>query len=215
MDIILFGPPGAGKGTQAKFLVDKLGVPQISTGDMMRAERKSGSELGQEFESYMSEGKLVPDSLVLQLFKNRLQQDDAKKGAIFDGFPRTVPQAEALDAMLTELGRSVDRVIALEVAEDDIVERITGRRVCSSCGHPYHVRYSPPPPSGECVTCGSKEITQRTDDTEEKVRTRNGAYAADTFPVLAHYESQNVVRRVDGVGSVEEITQRVLGALEQ
>lgn len=215
MDLILFGPPGAGKGTQAKILVESLSIPQISTGDMMRSERKSGSELGKKFDSYMSQGQLVPDALVLELFKNRLQEEDAAQGAIFDGFPRTVPQAEALDAMLGELGRSVDRVVALEVPEDDIVERITGRRVCLSCGHPYHVRYSPPPPSGKCSACGSEEITQRKDDTEEKVRTRYAAYRAETFPILDHYEGSGVVRRVDGVGSVEEITQRVMDAIEK
>ena len=215
MDLILFGPPGAGKGTQAKVLIEKLGLPQISTGDMMRAERKSGSELGQKFDSFMSEGKLVPDELVLELFANRLRQDDAAEGAIFDGFPRTLPQASALDAILAKLDRKVDRVVALELPIEDIVERITGRRVCLSCGHPYHVRYSPPPPSGECAKCGSSEVVLRKDDTEEKVRTRNGAYQAETFPILDHYEPTGVVRRVNGVGSVEEITSRVLEAIEK
>jgi adenylate kinase len=213
MDLILFGPPGAGKGTQAKILVEKLSIPQISTGDMMRAERQSGSALGQKFDEYMSKGALVPDELVLELFENRLKQDDAANGAIFDGFPRTVAQAEALDATLAKLGRQVDRVVALEVPEDDIVERITGRRTCLSCGHAYHVRYSPPPPSGKCVECGSEEIVQRKDDTEEKVRTRHAAYQENTLPILKHYEPQGVVTKVDGVGSVEEITDRILNAV--
>ena len=215
MDIILFGPPGAGKGTQAKVLIEKLSLPQISTGDMMRAERKSGSELGQRFDSYMSQGKLVPDDLVLELFSNRLREPDAAKGAIFDGFPRTTAQAKALDGLLADLGRKVDRVVALDVPADAVVERITGRRVCLSCGHPYHVRYSPPPPSGNCAKCGSSEVVQRKDDTEDKVRTRYAGYEAETFPILAHYEPQGVVRTVAGIGQVEEITARVLSALER
>ena len=211
MDMILFGPPGAGKGTQAKILVEKLGLPQISTGDLMRAERASGSELGKRFDDYMSKGALVPDELVLELFEQRLKQPDAAEGAIFDGFPRTIPQAEALDATLARLGRKVDHVIALEVDVEQIVERITGRRVCLS-GHTFHVRYSPPPPSGVCPECGEK-IVQRNDDTEEKVRTRNSAYEQQTFPILAHYEPSGVVDRVDGTGEIEEITGRILAAL--
>jgi len=211
MDVILFGPPGAGKGTQAKILVERLGLPQISTGDMMRAERKSGSELGQRFESYMSKGELVPDELVLELFANRLGEKDAQEGAIFDGFPRTVPQAQALDATLTGMGRKVDHVVALEVDVEAIVDRITGRRVCLS-GHTFHVRYSPPPPSGVCPECGA-EIIQRGDDTEEKVRTRNSAYSKETLPILAHYDPTGVVARVDGTGTVEDITERILKAL--
>lgn len=212
-DIILFGPPGAGKGTQAKILVEKLGIPQISTGDMMRAERKSGSELGKRFEHFMTKGLLVPDELVLELFAQRLAKPDAANGAIFDGFPRTVAQAEALDATLAKLGRKVDHVVALQVPVDAIVERITGRRVCLSCGHTYHVRYSPPPPSGECVSCGSTDIVQRKDDTEEKVRTRNGAYHDNTLPILAHYEPSGIVAKIDGLGEIDDITGRVLSAL--
>ncbi|MBZ0118103.1 MAG: adenylate kinase [Sandaracinaceae bacterium] len=213
MDVLLFGPPGAGKGTQAKFLVERLGLPQISTGDMMRRERESGSELGQRFEAYMSKGALVPDELVIELLENRLRAKDAAKGAIFDGYPRTVAQAVALDAMLAKLGRRIDRVISLEVSVDVIVDRIGGRRVCAQCGHTYHVRYSPPPPSGRCTACGSDQIIQRSDDTEEKVRTRNGAYLDQTLPILDHYAPTGVVRKVEGVGSVEEITERVMAAI--
>lgn len=213
MDMILFGPPGAGKGTQAKILVEKLGIPQISTGDLMRAERKSGSELGKKFEQYMTKGLLVPDELVLELFEQRLGQPDAAEGAIFDGFPRTVPQAEALDATLTKLGRKVGHVIALEVDIEAIVERVTGRRVCRSCGQTYHMSYSPPPPSGECTSCGSTDIVQRADDTEEKVRTRNAAYLEQTLPILAHYEPSGVVSKVDGVGEIDDITGRILAVL--
>ncbi|MEM6959970.1 MAG: adenylate kinase [Myxococcota bacterium] len=205
MDLVLFGPPGAGKGTQAKRLVQKLSIPQLSTGDMMRAERKSGSELGQEFDSYMSAGKLVPDSLVLALMKKRLGQDDATSGAIFDGFPRTVPQAEALDGLLKELERKVDRVVVLEVEEDDIVDRITGRRIGDD-GHEYHVRYNPPP--------AGVNVSQRSDDNEETVRTRYQQYKAKTEPVLEYYASTGaIVKRIVGTGSLEEITARIEAAI--
>jgi preprotein translocase subunit SecY len=213
MDLLLFGPPGAGKGTQAKFLIDLLGIPQISTGDMMRAERKSGSDLGKQFDEYMSAGKLVPDSLVLDLMLKRLTQDDAKSGAIFDGYPRTVAQAESLDGLLEKIGRRIDKVISLDVPLEDIVERVTGRRVCLDCGQTYHVRYSPPPQNGECVSCGGTKIVQRSDDTEEVVRKRYEEYKAKTEPVLAHYEAKGVVTGVKGVGSLEEITERIKGAI--
>jgi adenylate kinase len=213
MDLILFGPPGAGKGTQSKFLEGKLGIPQISTGDLMRAERKSGSELGQKFDSFMSKGLLVPDELTIELLKRRLQQADAKNGAIFDGYPRTVAQAKALDALLGGMGRKVDRVIALEVPEDAIVDRISGRRSCEACGQVYHVRYSPPPSSGRCGSCGSDRIVQRGDDQEEKVRTRNAVYLKDTLPILEHYS--RVTSKVDGTGAVEDVTRRIEAVLSK
>jgi adenylate kinase len=213
MDLVLFGPPGAGKGTQAKFLVDKLGVPQISTGDMMRTERKSGTELGKRFDSFMTKGLLVPDDLVIELLEKRLGDADAQKGAIFDGFPRTVAQAEALEAMLGRHGRRIDRVLAIEIPEDLVVDRISGRRSCEQCGHVYHVRYNPPPPSGRCERCNSDRIIQRDDDREEKVRRRNVEYSEKTFPLLAHFEKLGVVKRIDGSGSVEDVTRRVDAAL--
>ncbi len=213
MDLLLFGPPGSGKGTQAKFLIDLLGVPQISTGDMMRAERKSGSDLGKKFDEYMSVGALVPDELVLDLIEKRLQEDDAKNGAIFDGYPRTVAQAEALDQLLDALDRRIDRVVSLDVPLEDIIERVTGRRVCLDCGQTYHVRYTPPPQTGECVSCGGSKIVQRSDDTEEVVRKRFEEYKAKTEPVLAHYEAKGVVKSVQGVGTLEEITERIKEAI--
>jgi adenylate kinase len=212
VDLVLFGPPGAGKGTQAKRLVAALGVPQISTGDLMRAERASGSELGQRFDQYMSEGKLVPDEMVAELLKKRLEQGDAKNGAIFDGYPRTRAQAVALDALLEELGRELDRVVALEVPVEDLVDRITGRRGCESCGQVYHVRYNPPPSTDRCGECGGA-LVQRTDDTEEVVRKRYEEYRAKTEPVLGYYREAGLVETVDGVGSLDEVTARIKSVL--
>ncbi len=212
MDLLLFGPPGAGKGTQAKLLIEELGIPQLSTGDMMRAERASGSDLGKRFAEYMTQGLLVPDELVLELMEKVLSSDAAAKGAIFDGFPRTAPQAEALDAILAKLGRKIDRVVAIEVDLNVIIDRVTGRRVCKSCGQTYHLRYDPPPSDGVCTACGG-EIYQRADDTEEKVRTRDSEYQAKTSAVLEHYDAKGVVVRIDGVGELPEVTDRIRAAI--
>jgi adenylate kinase len=205
MDLVLFGPPGAGKGTQAQRLVELLGVPQISTGDLMRAERKAGTELGKKFDEYMSKGQLVPDSLVIDLFADRLAKPDAAKGAIFDGFPRTQAQAQALDDLLARLGRSIHKVVVIDLAVEDILDRITGRRVDPATGQVYHVRYNPPPPG--------IAVEQRKDDTEEVVRTRDQSYRRDTEPVLPYYEKRGLVARVDGLGELDEITQRIREAI--
>jgi adenylate kinase len=205
-DLILFGPPGAGKGTQAAIIRDELGVPQISTGDMMRAARREGTPLGKKFDEYMSAGKLVPDTMVLELMKERLSKPDAQKGAIFDGFPRTRAQAEALEQLLATMDRKIDRVIVLQVPLEDIVERVTGRRSDPASGQVYHVRYNPPP--------AGLEVVQRKDDTEEVVRKRYEEYEANTKPVLPHYEAKGLVKRVDGVGSLDEVTERIRAALK-
>ena len=211
MDLILFGPPGAGKGTQAKRLVDTLRVPQISTGDMMRAERQAGSEIGKKFDHFMSQGLLVPDELVLELFGQRLKQPDAKGGAIFDGYPRTVPQAVALDGLLKQSGRKIDAVVSMEVSLDEMIDRVVLRRTCEACGHIYHLRYNPPPSEAACG-CGGK-LVQRKDDTEEVVRKRNEEYLAKTAPILDHYKKQGVVKAVNGVGSLDEVTARIKAAI--
>lgn len=212
MDLVLFGPPGAGKGTQAQRLVDLLTVPQISTGDMMRAERASGSDLGKQFDEYMSAGKLVPDDLVAQLIEKRLGADDAKNGAIFDGYPRTVDQAKTLDGVLERLARRIGKVVALDVPVEDLVDRITGRRVCGACGHVYHIRYNPPPSQDRCGQCEG-DLVQRKDDTEEVVRKRYEEYKAKTEPVLDFYRERNLVETVSGVGSLDDVTTRIKSAL--
>lgn len=218
MDLILFGPPGAGKGTQSKFLVETLGIPQISTGDLMRAERASGSDLGKKFDHFMSQGLLVPDELTIELLEQRLSQADARNGAIFDGYPRTAAQAEALDALLAGMGRKVDKVVALEVPTDIIVDRISGRRSCAACGQVYHVRYTPPPSTGSCGNCGKGPIVQRGDDHEDKVRTRIATYLENTLPILEHYSlgmGSTIVARVDGTGAVEDVTRRISAVLSK
>jgi len=212
MDLILFGPPGAGKGTQAQRLVDLLEIPQISTGDLMRAERKAGTDLGQRFDDYMSKGLLVPDELVLELFGERLAKDDASKGAIFDGYPRTVPQAGALDELLAKGGRAVDAVISIEVPLEEMIERAVGRRSCPDCGQVYHLRYNPPPSPESCGNCPGK-LVHRKDDTEEVVRKRFEEYEAKTAPVLGHYQDKGLVKAVGGVGSLDDVTGRIKEAL--
>ncbi len=207
MDIVLFGPPGAGKGTQAQRLTDMLEIPQISTGDMMRAEKKSGSDLGKKFAEYMEQGKLVPDEMVGELIKKRLREDDAKNGAIFDGYPRTVAQAELLDRILGELDRKVDKVISIEVPLEKIVERIGGRRTDPSTGQVYHLTYNPPPSDF------SGELVQRKDDTPEVVRERYKGYENKTLPVLPYYQDKGLVAAVDGVGSLDEVTERIKAAI--
>jgi adenylate kinase len=207
VDLVLFGPPGAGKGTQSKRLVELLKVPQISTGDMMRAERASGSELGKRFDHFMSQGLLVPDELVLELIQQRISQPDSTNGAIFDGYPRTVAQAEAFDLMLAKLGRKIDRVVSMEVPLAEMIERAVGRRIHEETGRIYHLRYDPPPPGLE------GKLVQRKDDTEEVVRKRFTEYEDKTRPVLGYYTTRGLVAAVNGVGSLDEVTTRIRGAL--
>ena len=207
MDLVLFGPPGAGKGTQSKRLVELLKVPQVSTGDIMRAERASGSELGQRFDHFMSQGLLVPDELVLELLEHRLNQADCASGAIFDGYPRTTGQAQSFDQMLQKLGRSIDKVISIEVPLEEMVERAVGRRIHEQTGRIYHLRYDPPPQGLE------GNLVQRKDDTEVVVRKRFTEYEEKTRPVLDYYLNRKLVAPVDGVGTLDEVTARIRAAL--
>ena len=205
MRLILLGAPASGKGTQAAVLCDQFGVPKVSTGDMLRAALKDGTPLGKEAATYMNSGKLVPDSVVIGLVEERLQQPDAKPGFILDGFPRTVPQAEALDDLLKRLGTPLEFVVQIDVPRDLLMERATLRRADKRTGQIYHLKYSPPPPDAE--------LEHRADDQEATVTKRLDAYDAQTAALLPHYEKLGVLRRVDGVGSPKEVTARMLSQI--
>lgn len=212
MRLILLGPPGAGKGTQAKLLVERLRIPQVSTGDMLRAAVKAGSPLGQQAKQYMDRGALVPDGVIIGLVGERLRQPDCTAGYILDGFPRTVAQAEALERTLASLGSSLDGVLSLEVPTEELVQRIAGRRTCRNCGAMYHVRFSPSRTDGRCDACGGPTY-QREDDREETVRQRLEVYAAQTAPLVHFYEGRGLLRRVPGTGEVPEVFRRITAAL--
>lgn len=205
MNLILFGPPGAGKGTQAKRLEESNRLAQLSTGDMLRSEVAAGSERGQYAASLMKEGKLVPDQLIVAMIGERLQGPDCRNGFILDGFPRTVPQAQALDAMLAERGVRIDHVISIEVDEEAMVARITGRFTCAKCGEGYHDVHKSPKRSGACDVCGHQEFVRRSDDTAETVQERLRAYHAQTTPVLDYYRKQGLVRSVDGMAPIDAV----------
>ena len=211
-NLILVGAPGSGKGTQAQRLVEKLGIPQISTGDMLRAAVRQGTQLGVEAKKFMDAGKLVPDDVIIGLIEERLKQSDAKKGFVLDGFPRTVAQAQALDRMLGATETKIDKVVVIDVPDDLIVERITGRRSCPKDGTVYHVKFSPPKKEGTCDKCGGPLI-QREDDTEKAVRVRLKAFADQTAAVIPHYEKQGLVARVDGAKSPDEVYRGVLRSI--
>ena len=206
--IVLFGPPGAGKGTQASRITDSTGLPQVSTGDMLRAAVKNGTTTGLAAKQYMDDGKLVPDSIIIDLIKDRVLEPDAKKGVMFDGFPRTVPQAEAL-ANITE----VTHVIAIEVPDERIVERICGRYSCAECGAVYHDNFNPTSEDGVCDECGSTKMKRRADDNESTVLQRLSAYHEQTSPLADWYESKGIFHRIDGDRPIDEITSDILQAL--
>jgi adenylate kinase len=215
MNIILLGPPGAGKGTQATRLVQERGMVQLSTGDMLRAAVKAGSPIGLKAKAVMEAGELVSDAIVSGIIGERLDQADTVAGAIFDGYPRTQAQAEALDLLLAERGRQLDHVIELHVDEDALVERIVGRFTCATCGEGYHDRFKTPKVEGTCDICGGHEFKRRPDDNEETVRTRMAEYRAKTAPILPYYEAKGLVSRVDGMADIAEVGRAidaVLGA---
>lgn len=209
MNIILLGPPGAGKGTQSARLVEQYGMRQLSTGDMLRAAVKAQTPVGIKAKAVMDRGELVSDEIVSELIDAELAAMDPGTGAIFDGYPRTEVQAQMLDALLAKHGRSLDYVIELGVDEDALVERITGRFSCGNCGALYHDTANPPATQGVCDACGSTEFKRRPDDNEETVRTRMQEYRAKTAPILPGYESRGIVRRVDGMASIDEVASAI------
>lgn len=209
MNIILLGPPGAGKGTQAQRLVDKHGMRQLSTGDMLRAAVKAGTPTGLEAKAVMERGELVSDAIVSALIGDELDAMGPDTGAIFDGYPRTEAQAESLDAILDARGRKLDHVIELEVNEDALVERITGRFTCATCGKGYHDTFEKPKVEGTCDKCGGHEFKRRPDDNAETVRTRMAEYRAKTAPILPVYEARGIVGKVDGMADMDEVTAAI------
>ncbi|MEY4161262.1 MAG: hypothetical protein RLZZ136_1883 [Pseudomonadota bacterium] len=213
MNIILLGPPGAGKGTQAQRLVEKFGMRQLSTGDMLRAAVKAATPVGIQAKAVMERGELVSDAIVSALIGEELDAMGPSVGAIFDGYPRTAAQAESLDAILTARGRSLDHVIELGVDEDALVERITGRFTCGNCGKGYHDVFEQPKQPGVCDKCGSTEFKRRPDDNEETVRTRMAEYRAKTAPILPIYEARGTVTRVNGMAEMDHVTDAIAKAL--
>ncbi len=212
MNLILLGPPGAGKGTQSRRLSEALKIPQISTGDLLRAARAAKTPMGLQAETYMTSGRLVPDELVVTMIRDRLQQPDCGKGYILDGFPRTVGQAEALDKMLSLSGSKIDRVVNMSVAGEELVQRLCGRRQCRKCGENFHLTFMPPKKTGVCDACGG-ELFQRDDDREEVIRNRLQVYETQTAPLIAYYRRQALLKEIDGTGSVDRIFDTLLGAV--
>jgi len=212
MRLILLGPPGAGKGTQATRLVEKYQIPQISTGDILRAAVRQGTELGKSAKSFMDTGKLVPDSVVIGIIGERLREADCAKGYILDGFPRTVTQADALKDTVAQMGQAIDHVLSVEVPNEELVERLSGRRTCKGCGAMYHVKFSQPKVAGTCDKCGG-ELFQRDDDQEATIRARLKVYDEQTAPLIAYYRKAGLLRPIDGMGGMEEILGRITAVL--
>lgn len=214
MNLILLGPPGAGKGTQARRLVERFGIVQLSTGDMLRAAVAAGTALGVRARTIMEVGDLVPDDLMVSLIAERIAAPDCEGGFILDGFPRTAAQAEALDRMLATCGLALDKVVAIEVDEEALIERVAGRFSCGDCGAGYHERFDRPEREGVCDRCGGTRFTRRGDDNRETMTARLAAYREQTAPIVPHYEAAGRLARIDGTGGIDEITSAILGALE-
>ncbi|SNQ49136.1 adenylate kinase [Frankia canadensis] len=212
MRIVLVGPPGAGKGTQAAFIAQARSIPKISTGDIFRANVRQGTELGVKAKTFMDAGDLVPDEITIGMVRNRLAEDDAVKGFLLDGFPRNVPQAEVLGQMLDGMGTRLDVVLELVVDDDEVVRRLSGRRTCRNCGHIWHLDFDPPSVEGVCDRCGG-ELFQRDDDRSETVRHRLEVYADQTSPLVAYYAEKGILIGIDATGPVDNVTDRALDAL--
>ena len=213
MKIIMLGAPGAGKGTQAKMIAEKYGIPHVSTGDIFRANIKNGTQLGMEAKQYMDQGLLVPDELTVKILLDRVAQDDCKNGYVLDGFPRTIPQAEVLDKALTKLGDKIDYAINVDVPDENIVRRMGGRRACLSCGATYHIEHVPPKKEGVCDTCG-QELVLRDDDKPETVQNRLNVYHEQTQPLIEFYNAKGVLKTVDGTVDMKDVFAAVVAILD-
>ena len=211
MNLILVGPPGAGKGTQAQRLEKTFNIIQLSTGDMLRSEVASGSDLGLQAKEVIDSGELVSDEVIIAMISSRIDKADCNNGFILDGFPRTTPQAEALDVMLNDKGIQIEHVIEIEVDDDAMVTRITGRYTCAGCGKGYHDEFKKPITEGVCNECGGTEFTRREDDNAETVRSRLGAYHEQTAPVLGYYKEKGILRGVDGMAAIDDVTEQLIG----
>ncbi len=214
MNLIFLGPPGAGKGTQAQRIEKSYGLVQLSTGDMLRGAVAAQTKIGRQVEKIMDARKLVPDSVIIEMISDRIGHADCALGFILDGFPRTTPQAEALDVMLDEKGMNLDHVIEISVDDDLLVERITGRFTCAKCGAGYHDKFHTPAVEGLCDSCGGAEFSRRSDDNEKTVRTRLQAYHAQTAPILPYYQEKGRLRQVDGMASIDEVEQQIAAVLD-
>jgi adenylate kinase len=214
MNMIFLGPPGAGKGTQAKRVISTYNIPQISTGEIFRAAVKAGTELGKKAKEYMDSGNLVPDEVVVGIVAERLQEADCNGGFLLDGFPRTIPQADALGVTLEKMGRKLDAVVLLDVPDEELMKRLTGRRICRACGEEFHVMFKKPKTDGVCDKCGGTDIYQRSDDNEESIGKRLQEFHRQTKPLADYYEKKGLVKRIHGLGSMDEIFERILTALK-
>ena len=214
MNLILLGPPGAGKGTQAKILDEKFGLKQLSTGDMLRAAIAAGTETGMKAKAIMDRGDLVSDDVVIGIVSDRLDQPDVKKGAVFDGFPRTPAQADALDKLLASKGQKIDSVIEMKVNDESLIERIAGRFTCAKCGQGYHDKFAPPKVAGVCDVCGSTEFVRRPDDNEKTVRDRLQVYNKQTAPLVDYYRAKGNLHVVDGMAEIAQVTKAISALVE-
>ncbi len=212
MNIVLFGPPGSGKGTQAKLLAEKYGIPHISTGDILRENLKNKTKLGLAAKSYMDRGELVPDDVLIGIIKDRLSQSDCASGFLLDGYPRTVPQADALRTILSEMGKKLDIVLNIDVHDDELMKRLTGRRMCA-CGASYHILFNPPKQAGICDLCGN-QLYQRDDDKEEAIRNRLDVYKRQTQPLIDYYTKEGMMVTVNGAAGISEVFDEIISALD-